>query len=201
MWQKIKNIYHLAQAFLAAVYFNFPSRKLIVIGVTGTDGKTTTVHMISHILRSNAKKVAMISSVNAKIGDKTFDTGFHVTTPSPWQVQKYLKDAVNSGSQYFVLEATSHGLDQNRLAFVNFKIGVITNITHEHLDYHKTWQNYAKAKLKLFKNTETAILNMDDRSYNFLKSGVGGKLITYGIKSTADFNLKNPREHKKFIIG
>ena len=88
--QKIKNYYHLIQAFTAAVFFNFPSRKLTVIGVTGTDGKTTTVQMIYEILKTVDLKASMISSVSAQIGPKIFDTGFHVTTPSPWQVQKFL---------------------------------------------------------------------------------------------------------------
>src|SRR3989338_8456021 len=122
MWQKIKNYYHFAQAFLAALIFNFPSRDLVVIGVTGTDGKTTTVQMIYEILKAAGFKVSMISSVNAKIGPKVFDTGFHVTTPSPWQTQRLLRKAIDSGSKYFVLEATSNGLDQNRLAFVKFKL-------------------------------------------------------------------------------
>ncbi|MBI2327214.1 UDP-N-acetylmuramoyl-L-alanyl-D-glutamate--2,6-diaminopimelate ligase [Candidatus Curtissbacteria bacterium] len=191
MWQKIKNIYHLLTAFVAAAYFNFPSKKLTVIGVTGTDGKTTTVNMIYHILKQAGKKVSMISSVNAQIGDKIYDTGFHVTTPDPWQIQKYLKQAVESDSQYFVLEATSHGLDQNRLAFVDFKIGAITNITHEHLDYHKTWVNYALAKSKLFTKSKISILNKDEKkSFLFLKDKVGGQIISYAKSNEADVSLK-----------
>ena len=188
--QKIKNYYHLIQAFTAAVFFNFPSRKLTVIGVTGTDGKTTTVQMIYEILKTVDLKASMISSVSAQIGPKIFDTGFHVTTPSPWQVQKFLRKAVDLGSQYFVQEATSHGLDQNRLAFVDFKVAVVTNITREHLDYHKTWESYAQAKAKLFKNVDYSILNVDDQSFNYLKSKVDGKIITYSLKSTADFDFK-----------
>ena len=194
MWQKIKNLYHLLIAHLAAIYFHSPSKDLIVIGVTGTDGKTTTVNMIYHILKTAGYKVSMVSSIGAQIGTKSYDTGFHVTTPSPWQIQKYLRRAVNSGSKYFVLEATSHGLDQNRLACVNFKVAVLTNITQDHLDYHKTWQNYALAKAKLFKNTQFSILNLDDsKSYDFLKSKVGGKLTTYCLKGNADFTQDNTR--------
>lgn len=191
MWQRLKNFYHLGQALLAAIYCSFPSKKLTVIGVTGTDGKTTTVSMIYYILKSAGFGVSMISSVNAQIDQKIYDTGFHVTTPSPWQIQKLLKKAVAAGSKYFILEVTSHGLDQNRLAFVDFEIGVITNITHEHLDYHKTWENYAHAKAKLFRNTHYSILNKDDQSFNFLKSRAGGKIITYCLHKSADFNLKN----------
>lgn len=187
MWQKIKNLYHLITAHLAAIYFHSPSKDLTVIGVTGTDGKTTTVNMIYQILKSAGCKVSMISSISAQIGTKTYDTGFHVTTPSPWQVQKYLRRAANSGSKYFVLEATSHGLDQSRLACVNFKVAVLTNITQDHFDYHKTWQNYAHAKAKLFRNSQFSILNLDDtKSYDFLKSKVNGKLITYSLKGDAD---------------
>src|SRR3989338_2652193 len=191
MWQKIKNLYHLAQAFFAAIYFSFPSKKLTVIGVTGTDGKTTTINMVYHILKSMSKKVSVISSVGAQIGEKSFDTGFHVTTPSPWQVQKYLKKAIDSGSQYFVLETTSHGLDQNRLAFVDFKVGVLTNITHEHLDYHKTFENYREAKLKLFQKVKFSIINADDDSYGYIKNRVGGKVISYSKNGKGNYNLSN----------
>lgn len=191
MWQQIKNYYHLTQAFFSALYFNFPSKKLIVIGVTGTDGKTTTVNMIYHILKSVGEKVSMISSVNAAVGNKTFDTGFHVSTPRPWQIQKFLKRAKDTGSEYFVIEATSHGLDQNRLAFVNFTVAVLTNITHEHLDYHKTYENYRDAKLKLFKNVKFSIINADDSSYNHVKNHVSGKVVAYRLKGRGNYNLQN----------
>lgn len=191
MFQKFKNIYHLLQALLAALYYNFPSKKLSVIGVTGTDGKTTTVNMIYHILKSAGKKVSMISSVNAIIGHKTYDTGFHVSTPSSWQVQKFLREAVEADNKYFVIETTSHGLDQNRLAFVNFTLAVLTNITHEHLDYHKTYENYRNAKLKLFKKVKFSVINADDSSYNYVKNYVSGKVITYRRKGKGDYNLSN----------
>lgn len=191
MWQKTKNIYHFIQAFLAACFFQFPSKRLIVIGVTGTDGKTTTVNMIYHILKSAGKKVSMISSVSAQIGTKSFDTGFHVSTPSPIHIQRYLKEAKDAGSEYFVLEATSHGLDQNRLAFVDFAVGVLTNITHEHLDYHKTHQNYRDAKLKLFKNVKFSIINADDNSYDYVKNHVNGKVVAYSKREGDDYNLSN----------
>lgn len=191
MWQKIKNIYHFAQAFLAAFFYQFPSKTLIVIGVTGTDGKTTTVNMIYHILKSAGKKASVISSVGAQIGSKSYDTGFHVSTPSPMSVQSYLKKAKDAGSEYFVLEATSHGLDQNRLAFVDFQVGILTNITHEHLDYHKTYQNYRDAKLKLFKNVKFSIINADDSSYDYVKNHVSGKIVTYSANGKGDYNYQN----------
>ncbi len=192
MWQKIKNVYHLSQALLAAIYFNFPSKKLTVVGVTGTDGKTTTVHMISHILESAGKKVSMVSSIGAQIGTKTLNTGYHVSTPSPFQVQKLLDDAVKAKSNYFVLEATSHGLDQNRLGFVDIKVAVLTNITTEHMDYHKNWQNYALAKAKLFQTAQTSVLNIDDsKSYSYLSKLITNKLINYSISTKGQINPKS----------
>jgi UDP-N-acetylmuramoyl-L-alanyl-D-glutamate--2,6-diaminopimelate ligase len=191
MWQKTKNIYHLFRAFVAIVIFGFPAKKLMVIGVTGTDGKTTTVNLIYEILKKAGKKVSMVTSVNAVIGKKIYETGFHVTTPDPWDIQKYLRKMVDAGSQYAVLEVTSHGLDQNRVAFCNFSIGVITNITHEHLDYHKTWQNYFLAKAKLLKNVKFSIINADDKSFALLKKHASGKIITYGVENKADLTLKN----------
>lgn len=191
MIQSIKNIYHYLQALFAAIYFNFPSRKMTVIGVTGTDGKTTTVSMIYHILNLAEQKVSMVSSVNAQIGSKKVETGFHVTTPSPFQVQKLLRQAADAGSKYFVMEATSHGLDQNRLAFVRFEIAVKTNITDEHLDYHKTWENLALAKLKLFRNVGYSVLNLDDKAYGFLRDKVSGTIVTYSQKNKADTNPHN----------
>ena len=149
--QKLKNIYHLFQAVLANLWYGFPSRKLIVIGITGTDGKTTTTHLIAHILKTAGKKVSFVSSV--------VTSGFHVTTPSSFALQKLLKQSVENGDEYFVLETTSHALDQNRVWGINYEIGVITNIAHEHLDYHKTYEDYAKTKLKLLKMAKIGIKN------------------------------------------
>lgn len=157
--QKLKNIYHLLQAILANLWCGFPSRKLKVIGVTGTDGKTTTTHLIAHILKAAGKKVSFVSSVFASIAGKESDIGFHVTTPSSFALQKLLKQSSDYNDEYFVLETTSHALDQNRVWGIRYEIGVITNITHEHLDYHRTYENYAKTKLKLLKMAKIGIKN------------------------------------------
>src|SRR3989339_1761298 len=153
--QKIKNIYHLFQAVLANIFYGFPSRKLKVIGITGTDGKTTTTHLIAHILKTAGKKASFVSSVYASIGGVESDIGFHVTTPSSFILQKLLKQSADNHDEYFVLETTSHALDQNRVWGIKYEIGVITNITHEHLDYHRTYEEYVKAKLKLLLNSKT----------------------------------------------
>ncbi|MBI4039574.1 UDP-N-acetylmuramoyl-L-alanyl-D-glutamate--2,6-diaminopimelate ligase [Candidatus Daviesbacteria bacterium] len=190
MLQTLKNWYHLLQALTACFWFGFPSARLQVIGVTGTDGKTTTVNLIYHILRQAGKKVSMVSSINAVLGNEDYDTGFHVTTPDPYFLQKYLKMAADDGAEYMIVEATSHGLDQNRLWGVKFKAAVVTNITHEHLDYHKTYQNYLKSKAKLFTNVDLSILNLDDQSYWVLAKLAAGKKITYSLKNnTADYTV------------
>ncbi len=139
-----------ALAYLAAAYFGHPARRLTVIGVTGTDGKTTTCNLIYNILRTAGLSSGMISTVNAVIGDQVLDTGFHVTTPEAPAVQDYLARMVAAGLQYVVLEATSHGLAQDRLTACEFDLGVVTNITHEHLDYHGSYELYRAAKGLLF---------------------------------------------------
>ncbi|MFZ5366447.1 MAG: UDP-N-acetylmuramoyl-L-alanyl-D-glutamate--2,6-diaminopimelate ligase [Patescibacteria group bacterium] len=193
MVRKLKNLGHFIQAFLAVIFYRFPASHLTVIGVTGTDGKTTTVHLVGEILKKAGFKVAMISTLGAWFGEKEIKTGFHVTTPSPFLLQKLLQQIVNRGFTHVVLEATSHGFDQHRLLGCNFKVGVITNITHEHLDYHKTFEDYLKAKAKLFRKVELAVLNCDDESYEYLKSKIKSekaKIITYGVKNEADLTPK-----------
>lgn len=170
MWQKTKNIYHLILAMAANIYFGNPSRNLKVIGVTGTDGKTTTSSLIYHILKAAGKKAALICTVGAYIGDHVNDIGFHVTNPAPFPLQRFIRQAKDTGNEYLVLEVTSHGLDQNRVFGIHFNIGILTNITREHLDYHRTKKAYTQAKFKLPANSDTAILNYDDASYGqFMK--------------------------------
>lgn len=194
MWQKIKNYYHLLQAALAALFFNFPSNHIYLIGVTGTDGKTTTVHMLYEILKAAGFKASMISSIYAAIGAKTYDTGLHVTMPGSWQIQKMLRRAVDAGHKYFVLETTSHGLNQNRLAFIKVQIAVLTNITHEHLDYHKNWKQYAQAKFKLFKMAKVNVLNRDDEnSYELFSKKLSGKVVSYSLNQQTDYKLRDFR--------
>jgi UDP-N-acetylmuramoyl-L-alanyl-D-glutamate--2,6-diaminopimelate ligase len=188
--RKIKNFAHLIEATIAGLLYGNPAKNIFTIGVTGTDGKTTTAHLIFHILRTAGKKTAMITTVGAQIGEEVFDTGFHTTTPSSFSIQKYVKKAINSGCEFLVLEVTSHALDQNRAHGIDFRIGVITNISHDHLDYHRTFENYFRAKSKLFKRAQTAILNKDDESYAPLKAVLGNKdTLAYSINDKNGFNL------------
>lgn len=194
MWQKIKNIYHLLIAVAANILFLFPSRGMKIIAVTGTDGKTTTVNLIYHILRTAGKKASMISSINAVIDGKIYDTGFHVTTPTSFALQKFLRKARKLKSEYFVLEVTSHAVDQNRIFGIPFEVGVLTNVTNEHLDYHKTYDNYLKTKASLLKKSKISIVNTDDISYTLLSDVKNKKLpenwITYGLSDASDYNPK-----------
>lgn len=198
MWQDIKNIYHKIVALGANLYYGNPSKKITIVGITGTDGKTTTSSLVYHILKSAGKKTAMISTVGAAIGNKKYDVGFHVTTPRSTSVQRYLKLAVDNHNKYVVLETTSHALHQGRVFGIQFAVGVITNITHEHLDYHKTYKNYALTKIKLLLSSKVAIVNMDDESYPFILSKIRNKksklkgriklLTTFGLNKEANIN-------------
>jgi len=174
MWKKIKNIYHFFIASLANFWHGSPSKNLIVIGITGTDGKTTTASLIHHILKSSGFSSSIISSIGAEINGRKYPLPFHVTTPPPFALQKFIKRAVAfKEKSYLVLEVTSHSLDQQRVFGINFEIGVITNITREHLDYHKTYENYIKAKTKLLEMSRIAVLNQDDESYELIKKELG----------------------------
>lgn len=196
----MKNEYHKFQATWANIRYGFPARKLKVIGVTGTDGKTTTVSMIYHILKKAGLKVAMMSTIEILIGDKSLDSGLHVTTPEPWEVPKYLRMMLREGVEYVVIEATSNGLDQNRLAGVSYDSAAITNIREDHLDYHKTWENYARAKFKLIENVRAkglVVLNDDDeKSASWLmEKSQGLKQMVY-----AKWVSKNDLFNKRMTI-
>ncbi len=205
MIRKLKNFYHRIAAVLMNILFLFPGRKLKVIGVTGTDGKTTTVNLIYHILKENGYSASMLTSIGAFVGKKEYETGFHVTTPSSFSLQRILRKAVKTKSEYFVLEVTSHALDQYRTGGVPFKIGVLTNITSEHLDYHKTFDNYLRTKEKLLKKAEMVIVNRDDSSYTMLSESknetANRNWITYGFSESADINLKNFPFESRVLIG
>ncbi|MBI2010228.1 MAG: UDP-N-acetylmuramoyl-L-alanyl-D-glutamate--2,6-diaminopimelate ligase [Candidatus Chisholmbacteria bacterium] len=198
--QSFKNLYHLFVAVAANFYYSFPARSLIVIGVTGTDGKTTTSHLIHHFLEASGYKAALISTVSAKIGDTEIDTGFHVTSPDPWPLQKLLRRIVAQNYGYVVLETTSHGLHQHRFWGVPFRIGVLTNVSLEHLDYHHTPSSYLKAKAKLFRHARHAVLNQDDpNSYSYIKTLLPPKisLHPYSLRAIPPTLLRSLKDRFK----
>lgn len=169
---KVKTFGRRTLAHAANIKYGRPAKKLKLIGVTGSKGKTTTTLLIYHILRQNGLAAGCISSISAKVGDQDLDTGFHVTSPEPWELPKYLKQMVDAGIEYVVLEATSNGLQQGRFAGLQFEVAVITNIDSDHLDYHVNWQNYAEAKFKLFELLQSgglAVINADHQSGGWIR--------------------------------
>jgi UDP-N-acetylmuramoyl-L-alanyl-D-glutamate--2,6-diaminopimelate ligase len=196
----------LALAKMSAAIYDYPSKKMTIVGVTGTDGKTTTSTLIYHILRAAGYATGLISTVSALIGGKELDTGFHVTTPEATEIQAYLAQMAAQGTTHVVVETTSHGLAQHRVSACEFDIGVVTNITHEHLDYHGSYQAYREAKGRLFRllaqappkpggPQRLAAINRDDSSYEFLQdlirdinTGASPQIqtITYGIHPEAE---------------
>lgn len=192
-------------AHLAAAFYDNPARKMTMIGITGTDGKTTTANLIYNILQAAGFKAGMISTVNAVIGDDVLDTGFHVTTPDAPDVQLYLSMMVDAGITHVVLETTSHGWAQFRVDACEFDLGVVTNITHEHLDQHGTFENYRAAKARLFtslaedhrkkiKKIGLAVLNKDDSSYEYLEAITKTSKISYAVENAADITATDIRD-------
>ena len=167
----INIFWHLPSAVLASLVYGFPARKLKIIGVTGTSGKTSTSHLIDHILKENGYKTALLSTISVP--------GLHVTNPEPFILQKLLRQIKNKQVDYVVLEVTSHGLDQYRNWGISFDYGVLTNITHEHLDYHQTLLKYAQAKIKLIKQSRVAVLNPNDQFFKLAKQVAKGKILTF----------------------
>jgi len=195
-----------AFAWLNAAWHGFPARHLIMIGVTGTDGKTTTSNLIHSILTAAGISAGLISTVNAVIGDRVLDTGLHTTTPDADDVQHYLAEMVAAGMTHCVLETTSHGLAHQRVAGCEFDIAVVTNITHEHLDVHGSVEAYRAAKGMLFTSLATgadkglrkaAILNNDDSSNVYLRHWIETaanwgqhcpEIYTYAMREAAHWN-------------
>lgn len=187
-----------ALTWIAASFHDWPAHKLTTIGVTGTDGKTTTTNLIYKILLAANLKAGMISTVNAVIGNETLDTGFHVTTPDAHDVQRYLARMVDAGLTHVVLETTSHGWSQYRVDACEFDIGVLTNITHEHMNEHGNYENYRAAKARLFSNLEITtkkpqgnprlgVINRDDdKSFDFLNDFIKVNKLNYGLGDNAD---------------
>jgi UDP-N-acetylmuramoyl-L-alanyl-D-glutamate--2,6-diaminopimelate ligase len=190
-----------ALAHLAAAFHGYPARQLRVIGVTGTDGKTTTVNLIQANLAAAGRETGMISTVNALIGDEYYDTGLHVTTPDAPDVQRYLAQMVAAGTEYAILESTSHGLAQHRVTACEYDVAVVTNITREHLDYHGTYEEYRAAKARLFHDLSTSfrkpdtpkvsILNADDSSFGYLRAIPADRHLTYGLTNPADVTARD----------
>jgi len=191
---------HKVRGILAALIYRIPAKNIRVIMVTGTNGKTTTCNMIARILELANYKVAMATTINFKIGAREWKNKTKMTVVSPFALQRFLREAVKAGCHWLVLETTSHSIAQNRIWSIEPKIAVLTNITHDHLDYHQTYEEYRDTKAKIFQKSETAIINMDDKSASFFLKMAGPKIITYGTESPENERPSKPEILAKKII-
>jgi UDP-N-acetylmuramoyl-L-alanyl-D-glutamate--2,6-diaminopimelate ligase len=169
----IRLAWHKSKALAAAVRYGFPAKQLTIIGVTGTDGKTTTTGMIAHILHENGIKVGALSTAFFRINNNVEWNATQKTSPSPFIIQKFLRDLVDAGCTHAVLEYSSHGLVQGRMNYTYPSIAGITNMSAEHLDYHGTMAEYVRAKGLLFemlKEHGTKVENHDDISFEYLRN-------------------------------
>ena len=193
--------YHWAQAVTATTKYHHPARKLRVIGVTGTNGKTTTCFMVWHMLRHAGFKTGLMTTVAYGVDKLTPELG-HMTTVDAFTLNRRIRDIANSGAEFLVLEVTSHALAEFRTLGIKFEIAVFTNLTHDHLDYHKTIEKYRAVKGKLFKKADFSILNADDAATKYYEK-LSRKYITYGIKNGQNRaeNIKLLKTGVKYSLG
>jgi len=189
----VLSIYHYKLALLGAFLYGFPGedKNIKIIGVTGTSGKSTTVNFIIKILEDAGEKVASISSIIFKIGEKEWENKYKMTMPGRFVIQKFLRQAKKAECNYVVLEVTSEGIKQFRHKFINFDTVVFTNLSKEHLESHGGFKNYRNAKLKLFKeNRNTHVINIDDESAKYFLDTSANKKITFSAKDARAEQIK-----------
>lgn len=194
---KVKNVKEAMQT-IVPYFYNYPAKKMRMIGITGTNGKTTTSYLIQSILRNAGFKVGVIGTIQITIEDKVLP--IHNTTPDVIDLQQILAEMVQSNIDYVVMEVSSHALAQNRVVGCEFDTAVFTNVTQDHLDYHKTFENYIAAKSKLFaslvqddmvKENKNAIINIDDAASKVMIDSTKAKIMTYSIKADSDIKAVN----------
>ena len=173
-----------AMAELAMKLYDYPAKKLRIIGVTGTNGKTTTTYMIKAIAEKCGLKVGLIGTIRNIIGDRVIST--QRTTPESTELQEILHMMLEENVDLVVMEVSSHSLDQERVYGLEFEVGGFTNLTQDHLDYHKTFENYLAAKKKLFERSKFAVVNADDEHSKALLEGLDVPRMTYGVREPAD---------------
>jgi len=181
-----------ALARISANYYNNPSNELRIVGVTGTNGKTTVTFLISKLLGKLGYKSAIIGTTGIYIGDEKLDATH--TTPDPINMNKVLREVADKGIEYVVMEVSSHALEQNRADYIDFDLAIFTNITHDHLDYHRTFEAYSEAKKLLFDNLKSsanAIVNVDDAGYKVMIDDTQAKVSKVGWDVDADYKIMN----------
>lgn len=191
-FQKLKNIlWHFPKSIFYNFYYHFPSKKLILIGITGTDGKTTTANLIHQSLLNAGIKTGLICTLGVKIGNQEIKLGLHTTSPDSSVVQRLLRQMVDEGLTHAVVEVTAHALDQHRYSGCHFHITAITNTSHEHLDDFLNQAHYVNTKSKLFKNSDISILNRDDPSYKLILPKLKHRPKTISIIEKSDYQAKD----------
>ena len=175
---------------ICANFFGNPANSLKLIGLTGTNGKTTTTFIIKQILENLGKKVGLIGTVQNMVGDEIYPA--HYTTPDPYELQSLFRKMADAGCEYCVMEVSSQALAQGRVAGIHFTLAAFTNLTQDHLDYHKTFENYFEAKRLLFKNCDIALTNIDDKNGLKIVDGLDCRVKTYSVDNVnSDFTAKN----------
>ena len=179
-----------AYSVICANFFSHPAKKLKLIGLTGTNGKTTTTFLIKQILEGAGKKVGLIGTVQTMVCDEVYPAKY--TTPDAYELQHLFSLMVKADCEYCVMEVSSQALAQGRVNGLNFEIGAFTNLTQDHLDYHKTWENYFNSKRILFENSSIAVTNADDENGLKIVSGLNCKVVSYAVNTNnADYVAKN----------
>ncbi|MEO9258333.1 MAG: UDP-N-acetylmuramoyl-L-alanyl-D-glutamate--2,6-diaminopimelate ligase [Crocinitomicaceae bacterium] len=187
----IVNNSHKALGIIASNFYDSPSTELKLVGITGTNGKTTTVTLLHDLFMGLGYKTGLLSTVVNKIGNESIPSTH--TTPNPVELNSLLRDMVDAGCDYCFMEVSSHAIHQHRIAGLKFAGGVFTNITHDHLDYHKTLKEYIQAKKAFFDELPSdafALTNNDDKNGLVMVQNTKAKISTYGLKSISDFKLK-----------
>ncbi len=183
----ILNCYHYCLALAGALFYRFPSRKITVIGVTGTNGKSTVVNFISRILEEEGFKTASLSSIKFKIGEEERENRLKMTMPGRFKIQKFLKEALKEGCRYAVLEVTSEGIKQYRHQFIDFNIAVLTNLSPEHIEAHGGFENYRRAKLKLFEKVKDIhVINLEDENKDYFLKKEARKKYGFTTEETEE---------------
>ena len=187
---KMKNT-RRALAFMSAAYFGYPAKELITIGLTGTKGKTTTTYMVKSVLEAAGNKTGLIGTTGILIGEKFIPA--KNTTPESYEIHKLFRQMVDSGCKYAVMEVSSQGLKYDRVAGINFDIGVFTNFSPDHIgpNEHDSMEDYAASKSILFRNCKTAVVNVDDESCDTILNGHTCKVVSYAINNNADLKAEN----------
>lgn len=176
---------------VAGAFYDYPDRKLQLIGVVGTNGKTTSTYLMKSILEAAGHRVGLIGTIANIINDRVYEA--HNTTPGPLDLQKLFAQMVQAGVEYAVMEVSSHSIHQGRVAGLSFRSGIFTNITQDHLDYHRTFAEYLRVKSLFFKNlpsTSWAAINADDQQAESIINQTAANTLTYGINNTADVQAK-----------